>query len=78
MLSFMTKLSSGYWDLFDPALVSLPPSFHAELVDPPPPVAWLRAQPTVGVPIASARTVEQLAELMQHIDLTEEQVALLD
>lgn len=33
-----------YWDLFDPASVSLPPSFHAELVDPPPPVAWLRAQ----------------------------------
>jgi aryl-alcohol dehydrogenase-like predicted oxidoreductase len=37
----------------------------------------LRAQPTVGVPIASARNVEQLAELMQHVDLTEEQLALL-
>jgi aryl-alcohol dehydrogenase-like predicted oxidoreductase len=40
-------------------------------------LAWLRAQPTVGVPIASARTVDQLAELMQHVELTEEQLALL-
>jgi aryl-alcohol dehydrogenase-like predicted oxidoreductase len=40
-------------------------------------LAWLRAQPTVGVPIASARNVEQLAELMQHVELTEEQLALL-
>jgi aryl-alcohol dehydrogenase-like predicted oxidoreductase len=40
-------------------------------------LAWLRAQPTVGVPIASARTVEQLAALMQHVDLTAEQVAYL-
>jgi aryl-alcohol dehydrogenase-like predicted oxidoreductase len=40
-------------------------------------LAWLRAQPTVGVPIASARNVEQLAELMQHVDLTPEQVASL-
>jgi aryl-alcohol dehydrogenase-like predicted oxidoreductase len=40
-------------------------------------LAWLRAQPTVGVPIASARNVEQLAELMQHVDLTPAQVAYL-
>jgi aryl-alcohol dehydrogenase-like predicted oxidoreductase len=40
-------------------------------------LAWLRAQPTVGVPIASARTVEQAAALMQHVELTEEQVTYL-
>jgi aryl-alcohol dehydrogenase-like predicted oxidoreductase len=40
-------------------------------------LAWLRAQPTVGVPIASARTVEQLAALMQHADLSAEQVESL-
>lgn len=40
-------------------------------------LAWLRAQPTVGVPIASARTVEQLAELMEYVELTAEQVASL-
>jgi len=33
-----------YWDLYDPSKVTLPPTFHADLVDPPPPVAWLRAQ----------------------------------
>jgi len=33
-------------------------------------LAWLRAQPTVSVPIASARTVEQLEEIVQVIDLT--------
>ncbi|MFN7123032.1 MAG: sulfatase, partial [Hydrogenophaga sp.] len=33
-----------YWDLFRPDDVSLPPSFHAELTDPPPPVRWLRDQ----------------------------------
>ena len=40
-------------------------------------LAWLRAQPTVGVPIASARSVEQLADLMQHVELTPAQVAYL-
>ena len=40
-------------------------------------LAWLRAQPTVGVPIASARSVEQLAELVQSVELTPEQVAYL-
>jgi arylsulfatase A-like enzyme len=33
-----------YWDMFRPEDVSLPASFHAELIDPPPPVQWLRAQ----------------------------------
>jgi arylsulfatase A-like enzyme len=33
-----------YWDLFKPEDVSLPATFHAELVDPPPPVRWLREQ----------------------------------
>ena len=33
-----------YWDMFKPEDVSLPETFHAELVDPPPPVQWLREQ----------------------------------
>ena len=33
-----------YWDLVKPGDVSLPESFHADLVDPPPPVHWLREQ----------------------------------
>lgn len=33
-----------YWDMFRPEDMRLPASFDAELVDPPPPVAWLRAQ----------------------------------
>jgi aryl-alcohol dehydrogenase-like predicted oxidoreductase len=41
-------------------------------------LAWLRAQPTVGVPIASARTVEQLGSLMQYVDLSAQQVASLN
>ena len=40
-------------------------------------LAWLRAQPTVGVPIASARNLEQLAELMQQVELSAEQVSAL-
>jgi aryl-alcohol dehydrogenase-like predicted oxidoreductase len=32
-------------------------------------VAWLAAQPTVAAPIASARTPEQLAELLPSVDL---------
>jgi aryl-alcohol dehydrogenase-like predicted oxidoreductase len=39
-------------------------------------LAWLRAQPTVSVPIASARTVEQLAPLLDVVELTAEQLAL--
>lgn len=33
-----------YWDLARPADVSLPPTFDAALVDPPPAIPWLRAQ----------------------------------
>ncbi|MFM6966173.1 MAG: aldo/keto reductase, partial [Rhodoluna sp.] len=33
-------------------------------------LAWVRQQPTVGVPIASARTVEQLREIMVEVTLT--------
>jgi len=40
-------------------------------------LAWIRAQATTGVPIASARTVEQVAELMQQVELTAEELALL-
>jgi aryl-alcohol dehydrogenase-like predicted oxidoreductase len=36
----------------------------------------LRAQPTVSVPIASARTVEQLAPLLEVVELNPEQLAL--
>ena len=39
-------------------------------------LAWIRAQTTTGVPIASARTVEQVAELMQPVELTAEELAL--
>ena len=37
-------------------------------------LAWLRAQPTVSAPIASARTVKQLEEIIQVIDLTAAEV----
>ena len=40
-------------------------------------LAWLRSNPQVSTPIASARTVEQLEELMQVINLTNNEVALL-
>ena len=40
-------------------------------------LAWLRAQPTVSAPIASARTVAQLNEIIQVVDLTNEEVDLL-
>jgi aryl-alcohol dehydrogenase-like predicted oxidoreductase len=33
-------------------------------------LAWLRAQPTVGAAIASARTPEQVAALLSSADLT--------
>jgi len=32
-------------------------------------LAWLRRQPTVAAPVASARTVDQLAELLAMVDL---------
>ena len=41
-------------------------------------LAWLRAQPTVSVPIASARTVEQLNELMQVVELSDNEVEILN
>lgn len=40
-------------------------------------IAWLRAQPTISAPIASARTVEQLHEIMPLITLTKEELASL-
>lgn len=42
-------------------------------------LAWLRAQPTVMAPIASARTPEQLAELlpMAQLELTEDELGRL-
>jgi aryl-alcohol dehydrogenase-like predicted oxidoreductase len=33
-------------------------------------LAWLAAQPTVAAPIASARNVEQLDELLPFVTLT--------
>ena len=40
-------------------------------------LAWLRAQPGVSVPIASARTPEQLAEIMQVVELAPDEIAYL-
>jgi aryl-alcohol dehydrogenase-like predicted oxidoreductase len=41
-------------------------------------LAWLRANPTVSAPIASARTVEQLNEIMQVIELNPAEVEKLN
>lgn len=43
-------------------------------------LAWLRAQPTVVAPIASARTVEQVPDLLAgaRLELTSDEVAALD
>jgi len=41
-------------------------------------LAWLRAQPTVSAPIASARTVEQVNEIIQIIDLSTSEVEQLN
>ncbi len=41
-------------------------------------LAWLRAQPTVSAPIASARTVEQVNEIIQIIDLSTAEVEQLN
>jgi aryl-alcohol dehydrogenase-like predicted oxidoreductase len=41
-------------------------------------LAWLRAQPSVSVPIASARTVEQVEEIVQVVELSVEEVAKLN
>ena len=40
-------------------------------------LAWLRSNLQVSTPIASARTVEQLHEIMQVVELTNDEVALL-
>jgi aryl-alcohol dehydrogenase-like predicted oxidoreductase len=41
-------------------------------------LAWLRAQPTVSVPIASARTVEQVEEIVQVVELSVGEVEKLN
>lgn len=41
-------------------------------------LAWLRANPQVSTPIASARTVEQLNEIIQIVDLSTDEVAQLN
>jgi aryl-alcohol dehydrogenase-like predicted oxidoreductase len=41
-------------------------------------LAWLRANPQISTPIASARTVEQLEEIMQVVELTSEEVTTLN
>jgi aryl-alcohol dehydrogenase-like predicted oxidoreductase len=41
-------------------------------------LGWLRAQPTVSAPIASARTVPQLEEIIQVVELTHEEVSTLN
>ena len=41
-------------------------------------LAWLRAQPSVSVPIASARTVEQVEEIVQVVALSVEEMENLD
>jgi aryl-alcohol dehydrogenase (NADP+) len=41
-------------------------------------LGWLRAQPGVVSPIASARTVSQLSEIMQIVELSPDQVATLN
>jgi aryl-alcohol dehydrogenase-like predicted oxidoreductase len=41
-------------------------------------LAWLRSQPSVSVPIASARTVEQVEEIIQVVELSKEEVEKLN
>jgi aryl-alcohol dehydrogenase-like predicted oxidoreductase len=41
-------------------------------------LGWLRAQPTVSAPIASARTVAQLEEIIQGVELTPDEVLRLN
>jgi aryl-alcohol dehydrogenase-like predicted oxidoreductase len=41
-------------------------------------LAWLRAQPSVSAPIASARTVEQVEEIVQVVELSGEEVEKLN
>jgi aryl-alcohol dehydrogenase-like predicted oxidoreductase len=41
-------------------------------------LAWLRSNPHLSTPIASARTVEQLEEIVQVIELAPDEVASLN
>ena len=41
-------------------------------------LAWLRAQRNVSVPISSARTPEQLVELMKIVELSPEEIVTID
>ena len=41
-------------------------------------LAWLRANPQVSTPIASARTVEQLKEIIEVVELSRDEVAKLN
>jgi len=41
-------------------------------------LAWLRSNPQVSTPIASARTVEQLNEIIEIVELSAEEVAQLN
>ncbi|NDD08042.1 MAG: aldo/keto reductase, partial [Actinobacteria bacterium] len=40
-------------------------------------LAWLRAQPTVATPIASATKLEQIKEIMQIIELSSQELQTL-
>jgi aryl-alcohol dehydrogenase (NADP+) len=40
-------------------------------------LAWLRAQPTVAAPIASATKLEQIKEIMQIVELTHDEIQAL-
>jgi aryl-alcohol dehydrogenase-like predicted oxidoreductase len=41
-------------------------------------LAWLRANPTISTPIASATSLAQLSEVMQELWLSNEEVTLLN
>jgi aryl-alcohol dehydrogenase-like predicted oxidoreductase len=41
-------------------------------------LAWIRSNPQVSTPIASARTVEQLEEIVQIVELTDAELASLN
>jgi aryl-alcohol dehydrogenase-like predicted oxidoreductase len=41
-------------------------------------LAWLRSNPQLSTPIASARTVEQLEEIVQVVDLDQSQIDALN
>jgi aryl-alcohol dehydrogenase-like predicted oxidoreductase len=41
-------------------------------------LAWLRANPAVSTPIASARTVEQLNEIIEVVHLSEVEIKILN